>query len=168
MATARRSSPTVRPRAVRQLVTGALAVGLAGCSATNAVTTNLDYSPTDGVDIVAGEVHAVAVLILTSDEGAPGTMLGGVTNRGEDPAVATITMAGSDEVLAELELGRDQTVTIGPDQDETVEIESVPAPPGALVEVTLTSATGGSATARVPVLDDTLEQYSGLVPSSDG
>ena len=164
MANARRPLPAARPTAVAAVV---LALGLTGCSATNPVTTYLDYSPSDGIDIGVGDVSAEGVFVLSSGEGEPGTLLGAVTNRGVEDAAVVITMAGSDEILLSVELGREETVVFGPRQDETVDIESVPAPPGALVPVTVTSDRGGAATGRVPVLDGTFEHYAPLVPEPD-
>lgn len=159
MATVRRPSPAGSTVAVT-----ALALTLAGCSATNPVTTYLDFSPSDGVDIGLGEVSAESVLILTAGEGEPGTMIAGLTNRGVEEAEVSIIVAGSDEPLLVVTVGPEETVLVGPDQEESVLIESVPEPPGALAEVTLTSDRGGAATARVPVLDGTLEPYDQYVP----
>lgn len=153
------------PRHPRRLVLVALGltVALAGCSATNAITTDRNYDPSDGLGIVLGEVELTNVLVLTAAEGEAGTVLGAATNRGTNPVDLSIGLGdGADTVVA---LPAGGTVTLGPDA-ETVGLESVPAPPGALVTLYLETAAGGSVTLDVPVLDGTLPEYEDLVPAS--
>ncbi len=57
-----------------------------------------------------------------------------------------------------------ETVILGPEAGE-VPLATVPAPPGSLVTLVLTSDVDGSVSVQVPVLDGTLEQYATLVPT---
>ena len=139
----------------------ALALALTGCSATNTITTQADYAASDGVRAELGDLRLGNLLVLTSAEGEVGTLIGSVTNDGSQDAAVDITVGESTTALA---VDARSTVVLGSQDGEQVEIESVPAPPGAFVAVTVTSDVGGTMTVRVPVLDGTLPEYADLVP----
>ena len=162
----RRTATSVRrSRAGRVLAaTAGLAVALSGCSATNQITTRNDYAASDGVRSQLGDVVLGNLIVLTSAEGEPGTLLGSVTNRGQGSVEVTLAIGGS-AAQDPIDLDAGQTVILGPDQDVELEIDSVPAPPGAFVDVFVSSDQGGTSTVGVPVLDGTLPEYADLVPA---
>jgi hypothetical protein len=139
----------------------ALILGLAGCSATNPMTTQWEYDPSDGVGETLGDVHFGNLIVLTADEGSPGTLVGFVGNRGDQDLQVTIEFEGSS---TEVELARGETVLLGPDRDDSLDIDSVGARPGSKVEAVLSTDRGGSSTLLLPVLDGTLPEYADLVP----
>jgi len=152
------------PRHLAVAVLG-LSLALTGCSATNEITTSVPYDPSDGLGLVIGDVELANVLVLSVAEGAPGTILGSATNRGPSPVELTIGLGdGADTTIA---LDGGATVRLGP-RDEPVDLEAVPAPPGAMVTVHIDSDAGGATTLDVPVLDGTLPEYADLVPAADG
>ena len=159
MTTPRLRTPAVRRAAA--LTLAATALTLAGCSATNPVTTNVAYAASDGVDETLGSLTFGNLLVLASADQAPGTVLGSVTNAADHDATLTIGIAGDETTLT---VPAGATVLLGPDAS-AVPLRAVPAPPGALVELVLTSDLDGSVTRRTPVLDGTLEQYATLVPT---
>lgn len=149
---------------------GAVAVALAGCSP---ITTQDPYAASDGVRVTLGDqVQAENLMVVTSAEGEPGVLLGGITNRGTDATDVTVTVAG-DSMDLPLEGG--QTVLLGaaatgasPDSSLLVEeftIAAVPAAPGAMTDVSLSTPQTGSVVVRVPVLDGTLESYRDAIPT---
>jgi hypothetical protein len=140
----------------------ALALGLSACSVTNPMTTQMDYDPSDGVSIQVEDVHAGNLVLLTSEEGAPGTLVGFVANRGGQDARVTIEVAGAASDEIEVPAGR--TVLLGPDRDAGLDVDAVPATPGSKVDATVRSDRGGQVTASIPVKDGTLEEYADLVP----
>jgi hypothetical protein len=148
--------------------TGSLAAALAatallaGCSATNPITTSFDYDPSDGVGERLGDVRVGNILVLTSEEGAAGTVIGFVANSGRTDASVALAVGGEQSV--EIDVPAGQTVRLGPEGDETVELAAVPGAPGSKVEVTVTSDVSGAATFQVPVLDGTFPEYADLVP----
>ncbi|MBC7291329.1 MAG: hypothetical protein H5T83_08350 [Actinotalea sp.] len=159
---AKRSTPTLPRRAASVAAALAASALLAGCSATNPITTLLDYDPSDGVSQVVGDLRAGNLIVLTAEEGGPGTIVGFVTNRGSQDASVVLEVAGEQGDAIEVPAGG--TVLLGPQGDETLDVGAVPAPPGSKIEVTLRSDVAGSATVEIPVMDGTLEEYADLVP----
>ena len=157
---------TLRPRTPAPARVAALALAaaaalsLTACSATNPVTTNQPYAASDGLDATLGSLEFGNLLVLSAAQDAPGTVLGSVTNTSDTGARLEIGMSGD---LTPVAVPAGETVLLGP-QDTAVDLATVPAPPGALVEIVMSSDTDGSASLRTPVLDGTLEQYATLVP----
>jgi len=155
------------PRTTRLVAGAAIAAALAltGCSATNPITTHRDYAASDGVMVDVGDLRLGNAMVLTSEQGAPGTLVGYVTNRGGEATEVWLRVADdSTDEGARFRVGAGETVLLGPDADETVEVSSVPAAPGAEVDVLVRTDRDGTATSAVPVLDGTLEEYADLVP----
>lgn len=179
--TRRRPSPAVRPAASSLLAGGAatrsrvavagaalvLAAGLAGCSVTNPMTTQNNYDASDGVSVELGDLTLRNLLVLTSAEGAPGTVLGALTNDGSDAARVSIAVAGEQAGRPVPVDGR-ATVVVGPESEATVDVDAVPAAPGDFLELEISSDLGGTSTVQVPVLDGTLPEYADLVPDAEG
>lgn len=136
------ASPRLRlgPRPGRRAALAAtavlLALGTAGCSVTNPITTLDDYAASDGTLAEVGGLRAINLLVLASAEGAEGAVLGGVSNSGDEAVEFTLALAdGSASTSFDIAAGG--TVTLGPDQEEQVEIDAVPATPGTYIEISL-------------------------------
>lgn len=180
MTSRRRLSPAARPGASSLLAGGAgtrsrvavvgaalaVAAGLAGCSATNPMTTQNNYDASDGVSVELGDVTVRNLLVLTSAEGAPGTVLGAVSNGGGDSTRVSFTVAG-EQAGRPVPVDANGTVVLGPESDATVDLDAVPAAPGGLLELEISSDLGGTSTVQVPVLDGTLPEYADLVPDAE-
>lgn len=153
-------------RITRPLTVAALAlviVPVAGCSEFSAQTTTLGYTPSDGVQAdLADGVDLRNTLFLSSGEDSPGTMLAVIVNTGDKDASVKFAGEGLSETV---QVDAGQTVTIGPDGDEQVDVDRMGAIPGALVDVEVTVGSVSEAL-RVPVLDGTLAEFDGLVPSA--
>lgn len=148
------------------LAIGAVAAA-AGCAP---ITTQLPYSASDGVRVELGEqVKAENLMIVTSAEGAPGVLLGGLTNLGEQPAEVSVQVGVQ---VVDLPIEPGQTVLLGADpgaQDGSaavaeVSIAAVPAPPGGTTDVEIATPGSGAVAVSVPVLDGTLQPYDQVVP----
>ena len=158
-------STVLRTSAARRtaaLVLAASAFALTGCSATNPVTTNQEYAASDGVDARLGELEFGNLLVLTAEQGAPGTVLGSVTNHSERSMTVQIGLADD---ATSMRVPAGGTLLLSP-ENTAVDLAGVPAPPGALVELVLGSDTEGSTSLQAPVLDGTLKQYASLVPTA--
>jgi hypothetical protein len=139
------------------------ALALAGCSATNPITTAEAYNVVDGVQAdLAQDVRANNLLVVTSEEGAAGVMSGALSNEGRDQVEVTIAPEGADELT--IEVPARGTVLLGAEDGEQVELDSVEAAPGTLLTVALSTPDGGSTEIGVPVFDGTLPEYAELVP----
>lgn len=161
-----------RPRTLRAaaLVVGVAVAGLtlAGCSATNQITTEDEYSASDGVRATIGDVRASNLLVLTAAEGDPGTLQGGLINQGTEDRSVTLAIGEEETVV---ELGPRETVLLGVSDAEDegfaeVTFPAIEAPPGGLVPVTISTPEGGSIVVQVPVLDGTLPEYASQVPTA--
>jgi hypothetical protein len=159
-----------RPR-LTWLAAAACALAVAGCAP---LITQRSYAPGDGVRVEVGEqVRAENLMVVTGAEGDPGVLLGAVTNVGDTPTDVSLVVAGGTTLLA---LDPGQTALLGaPDAPQgstvllrDVEIPAVPAPPGAVTDVELSTPESGSVTVAVPVLDGTLSQYEDLLPTGGG
>lgn len=137
----------------------AAATTLSACSSELPMTAR-PYAASDGLDVTVGTLAAGNLLVLTSAEGAAGTVLGSLTNNGDEAVTATV---GSPDAPVQVEIPAGGTALLGP-EDVAVPIAAVPAPPGALTALVVASDADGSTTVEVPVLDGTLEEYASLVP----
>ena len=160
-----------RPRTLRAtaLAAGVAVVGLAlaGCSATNRITTDDPYGASDGIRVVLGDVRGSNLLVVSEAKGEPGNLLGGLINDSTEDRTVTVS-AGDDST--DVELGPKETVLLGggdapEDGQATVIFSSVDVPPGAVLKVTISTPEDGSTTADVPVLDGSLPEYATSVPT---
>lgn len=140
------------------VVAGAVVLG--GCAP---VTTTLDYQPSDGFTVdVSDDVRGVNIMVLSHGDGAPGEVHGAFRNDGStDVSVALDVVGGGTSV----DVPAGQTVYLGTDDGETVELSAVSAAPGDLLPVTFSDGSN-DVEVSVPVLDDSLEEYADEVPAS--
>lgn len=169
---------SLRPRrpGSRALAAAAgLAVGLAlaGCSATNPIQTEHDYSPSDGVRITVGDVRGNNLMLLTSAEGELGVLQGAFTNDGAEDRTVTVSFAGADGGEATdpttVQVPARSTVVLNGvdgDGEADVVVAATPAAPGGLATITIETDADGSSELRVPVLDGTLPDYATSVPTA--
>lgn len=134
----------------------ALVAALAGCSLTNPIQTQVVYAASDGVRITIGEtIQAENLLLLTEAEGAPGALIGALTNRGDDDTVITVSVEGAGSHEVAVAAGESVLLT----GDDVLRFDAVEAAPGATLPVTVSTGAEGAANATVLVLDGTLPEY---------
>lgn len=164
--------PSRRPAGPR-LAAAALAVcALSGCSVLSPQTTqNVTYAPSDGVQGDLGQVKVRNVMLLTAEQGAPAEVVGSVFNgSGDDVELEVVVREPAEDPAAPnepvatqtLELPGNQSLTIGPEADETIEIDELGIVPGRFAEVTFIGG-GDNLVLQVPVLDGTLAEYAELL-----
>ncbi|MCC2307348.1 hypothetical protein [Cellulomonas chengniuliangii] len=155
---------SVRRRFALAGVVALVSAGLAGCSATNTITTQMDYAASDGVRATLGDVTAQNLLIITAGEGEEGALQGAFTNAGRDDL--TVTLSTEDDVeLAAVPVAAGATVLLGGSSGDIVTFTS-PGAPGAAVPLVLSTGAAGAESIFVPVLDGTLSEYADLVPTA--
>ncbi|WP_456786753.1 hypothetical protein [Cellulomonas sp. P5_C5] len=164
------TSPRPRTLRVAALVVGVAVAGLtiAGCSATNQITTQNLYSASDGVRFVLGDVRGSNLHVLVEAEGDPGTLQGGLINDSNEDRSVTLAIGDDESVV---QLGPKETVLLGVSDAELegfteVTFPSIDAPPGGLVPITISTPEDGSIVEQVPVLDGTLPEYASQVPTA--
>jgi hypothetical protein len=164
MTIARTRAPVVPPRSGRRrrphALLGVLAavLMLAACSRGPGV----EGASNDGLRVELGDLLLADMMVLSSGTGQPGTVIGGVTNRGGASDVVALGLP--DGRVATLTVAAGETLLLGPEK-HAVRIDAVPAPPGAMMELVIDSRANGERTVVVPVLDGTFPRYSDLVPS---
>jgi hypothetical protein len=145
-------------------LSGVAVLALSGCSATNPITTAEAYNVVDGVQAdLGGDVGARSLLVVTSGQGEAGVLSGALTNQSREDVEVELAFDGGGS--QSVEVGAGQTVLLGTDSGEDVEIDSVEVAPGSLLTVTASTQGGGSVDIPVPVFDGTLPEYAELVPA---
>lgn len=156
-------SPLRRRLAVAALV-ASTAVALAGCSATNPITSNEPYAASDGVRVEVGDVTAENLFVLTTAAGEVAALQGAFTNRGSERVTVTMTTADGSPA-GSVPVAAGTTVLLGGD-GELVDFIATD-PPGAVTDLTIVTEQYGTLTVAVPVLDGTLPEYASLVPTPE-
>ncbi|TDE94239.1 hypothetical protein EXU48_12460 [Occultella glacieicola] len=144
------------------LMASAAVVAVSACSP---IVTQYGTAPSDGIQVEIGDqIRGENLLILSPAEGAEGVLIGALVNRWESPTTVSLSVGESAEAVT-VEVDGGSTVLLEPDH-EHVTIASVPAAPGATIDVILSSPEEGSVSVAVPVLDGTLAPYDELVPAA--
>ncbi|WP_076261793.1 hypothetical protein [Intrasporangium flavum] len=156
-------------RRVSALAAGlALAAVTAGCQVNSPVQTDVAYVPADGVPADVGQL-AVRNLVLVGDGTGQAVVTGSAINLGTDPmTVKFVPQAAQGATAApsgsEVPLGPREQVDLA---GKGLQLSGVTAKPGTLVPVTITSSTGGTTVAQVPVLPPD-GYYSTATPAPTG
>lgn len=156
-------------------VRGARTIALAAVSASGALllaacapsTTTLNYDPSDGVGVsVLGEenmdLRGINLMVVSAAEGEAGNVLGALANETADDAAFTLEAPGASPVTVEVPAG--DTVYLGTETGEAVQLDAVGAAPGDYVDAVLTVG-GDSKEFQLPVFDGTLPEYADYVPA---
>jgi hypothetical protein len=159
-----RVRPSLHLRLTATVAVALVGAGLAGCSATNPITTQRPYSASDGVRVALGDLTAENLMILTAGEGEAASLHGAVSNDGAEELTVTFALEDGTEI-GSVDVSAGDGVLIGGTDGEQLLFTS-PAVPGATADMTLTTASGGSERVYVPVLDGTLPEYSTHVPTA--
>lgn len=156
-----KSAPKNRVQLAAAAGSAVLAVlGATGCAAINEQATTLVYSPSDGIVERVGPVLLRNVLIVTSDEGEPGALLGSLFN--ESDSTVQVSIAGPSEE-AQITIPAGEKFVFEDEASDAGTLEGVSGIPGSLVDLEFT-VNSESETFGVPVLDGTLEEYREYVP----
>ncbi|TQL01686.1 hypothetical protein [Cellulomonas sp. SLBN-39] len=163
---------TRRPARLASALVGMVAAtALAGCSATNPITTIGDYEASDGLGVTLGDVRAVNLLVVTAEEGGPGTLAGALANGGSEDVTVTLQLAGAEPV--DVDVPAEQTVLMGatgaPERYLLAEVttDAVDGRPGGTTTLNLATDADGDVSVAIPVVDGTLPEYADLVPTAE-
>ncbi len=148
----RSSGPGRSIRLAVLLSAAALALpGVAGCSFNSPQTTATTYAAADGsnaaiTDAATGTaVDLRNFLLVGSDKGGPGTLIGAVVNNGTEPVTVEFTVLDGDSSVGSGRVTAEPGVLtkVGPGSDE-VSLTSVPAAPGAVLQLKAQTGAGGA------------------------
>ncbi|WP_125776262.1 hypothetical protein [Antribacter gilvus] len=152
---------TVTARAVALAGASTAVLLLAACSPT---TTTLDYAPSDGARVEVSKdarLRGINLLVISEGDGAPGTLLGALTNQTSDDATFTLTAEGAAPVTVRVEAG--DTVLLGTEDGEQVQLDAVDGIPGSNLPAVL-SVGGEEEELSLPVFDGSLPEYADYLP----
>lgn len=161
-----------RPRdaaARTTLAAAVLAAGLTGCSILSPSVITEPYPASDGtnVELPGTGVALRNVIVIGSGKGEPATMVGSITNGGTQE-IRVLLQAELGETAqptqTTITVGPRDSVRLGPDQQNAVDIPELPVEPGATMQISAGTANGGRADFRVPVLPPQGD-YAGITPS---
>ena len=170
-----------------------LALALAGCTATNPQLTATPYDAADGRSGQIGGTDANSgiqlrnFLIVSTAAGSPGRVVGAISNRSGAPAKVqlAVVITGSDGQPQSLgqtvvavspgefvQLGSPATGTagaaagsIGTAPATDFVLQTVPVPPGSVLQMVAGTAGSGSTSLDIPVIP-AVGQYQELAPSA--
>jgi hypothetical protein len=147
------------------LAAAVLATGLAGCSLFAEHQTLHPYDPTDGISVTVGDVRLVNVLVFTED-GEDGNFTAAAVNTGDADIDLTLQyLSDGEKIDVEIEIPVGETVEIGSGENGQVFLPSIDAAPGTLLPIYFQYGDRPGKQKDIPVLDASLEQYEGLLPT---
>lgn len=150
-------------RALLTVVAAGSLLLVSGCGLLSPTTTNLNYEPGNGVSAVVGDVLARDLLVVGT-KGSPGLLSGALVNNGTSAQQVTITSPGQPQPV-QVQVPAGGLVTLGgPGSGASVVLGNLTKPDGALMEVILSSPSGGQTKVTVPILAPTLE-YATVTPT---
>ena len=145
----------------KTLAISAVLLASVSLSACAQITTNLEYGPSDGVQITSGDIQGLNLMVLTSSEGEPGVLLGAIRNKSTSAVEATIVTADGTVLVLE-EIAGNDTLNFHTN-DKDFNLAATPAAPGSNIQATISDG-NISETLHIPVLDGTLSEYKEFVP----
>lgn len=166
------SRRTTALRRVRTVAVAAVTVaGAALLSACAPTTTALNYSPSDGVMVSVGatadeeftQLRGLNLMVVAAEEGAPGNLLGALTNDTRQDATFTLSPQGTAPVTVDVAAG--ETVFFGGESGDPVLLDTVATSPGNSLPTQL-EANGEVTEFLLPVLDGSLSHYADYVPDA--
>lgn len=155
-------STRVAPVLAAAALAGALA--LSGCQAFSPIQTNVPYQPADGAAVDLGDVQIRDLVVIAGAKGEVGTLSAMVVNKGTEAVTVTFAV-GTDGGTAKAEIpAGTQTRLSGVEGTEPVTLPAIPAAPGGIVKVTVSTPAGGAPEVSVPVLLPS-GYYTSLTPA---
>lgn len=158
-----RINPLQHTRAKRSLAAGAALVallGATGCSSINEQATTIQYAASDGFIADVGPLQMRNIMVITTDEGEPGAMLGTIFNSSDSAAQLTIEAENSS---IDITIPAEGKWVFEEESSDDGVLEGVSEIPGALVELNF-MVNSESKAVQIPVLDGTLVEYREYVP----
>jgi hypothetical protein len=148
------------------LAAGVLALGLAtmtGCGYITPQQTTHQYSSSDGIRADLGPLQLRNMLIVSAGEDKPGRLIGAVYNSSSQDVKLTVNGARGSQT--QVPVKANSYTLLNKDSDEAI-LSTTGGKPGSLVDVKISeNGTNVSNTVKVPVLDATLQEYKGYVPT---
>lgn len=164
----------MKTRAVASVaLAAALTLGLSACNFFSPQNTLQDYDPSDGIGANVGDLNVRNALLVTED-GERATLVMSVINTTgsnssleveyESTAATAVGGRASFDIAVPAQ-SVISTSTAGESDSTQIVLEDIDAPAGSLFTVFLQTGSSEGVELQLPVLDDTLAEYDGLLPS---
>ena len=142
----------------------AAAIGLTGCTFITPQSTQIQYSPGDGVNIDGSAPLEVRnVIVVANAEGTAGNLIAAVVNPTDD-ALTLRMEVGENRVPATVRVPANSVLSLGAQGEPPLELEDFDAEPGTNVEIYFQSGDVNGISTEVPVVDGSLSYYTDLAP----
>ncbi|GIL36791.1 hypothetical protein [Phycicoccus sp. DTK01] len=145
--------------ALRLAGLAAATLTVSACGVFSPVQTDYPYIPADGVDLTVPGLDLRNIAVVSAQEGAAGTLIGQVVNNAAEPVEISFTVEGGTPATTSVPAYSGEGLA-----DAKVRLESVPAAPGSMVQLTVSTREAGQNVVLIPVLSPE-NYYEGLAPS---
>ena len=132
----------------------------AGCGYITPQQTSHQYSASDGIRADLGPLQLRNILIVSAGEDEPGRLIGAVYN-----SSSKLTVNGAKGSQTQVSVKANSSTVLTENSDAAI-LSTTGGKPGSLVDLKISeNGTNVSDTIKVPVLDATLQEYKGYVPT---
>lgn len=154
-----------RPRFAALALGGALLAGsVSGCSMLEPVDTQIQYQPADGVNTLLGELKISNLLVVAPNAAAPGVLSAQIVNQGDRTVKLRISDPSGHSSTAVMVRGNHVVKLWNGIVGNTL-LAQVGKPPGAMVQVQLSTAAAATSI-QIPVMLN--DRYYATVSPSQG
>lgn len=138
---------------------------LSACQWSSPITTQLQYDAADGRSAEVGDVKVLNALIVAEKQDGPGVLSLTLDNRGKNKQTVQIRV-GSESTLT-VDVSSGQAVRLG-GPERSAQIAKVPAAPGAMMKLDITTPSSGVTSVSIPVLYPHKNgPYATMTPTTD-
>lgn len=135
----------------------------AGCGYITPQQTSHQYSASDGIRADLGPLQLRNILIVSAGEDEPGRLIGAVYNSSSKDVKLTVNGAKGSQTQVSVKANSSTFLT---ENSDAAILSTTGGKPGSLVDLKISeNGTNVSDTIKVPVLDATLQEYKGYVPT---
>ena len=155
---------SLAPRLIATVAVGtAVLLGTAGCSLAATQATEIQYSPSDGVNVPdSGPVQVRNALIVANEEGDEGNFLAALINTTDESQ--ELVMEYGDGVSETIRLEGGETLSFGTEGEDPLALEDFEGLPGTTLPVYFQSGDAEGVLQMVPVLDGSLPYLAPFEP----
>jgi len=134
---------------------------LGGCALFSPVQTDYAYQAADGVNATFGDLDLRGVLIVADAKDGPGSVVGQLVNNSNEDLEVTIGTEGGPGSPVTVERGASLALGVG----SSLTLASVPAAPGDVLQLQVSTPGTGQNVVTVPVLPS-VRYYKDAAPSA--
>ncbi|HEX5858000.1 MAG TPA: DNA modification methylase [Microbacterium sp.] len=155
---------SLAPRLIATVAVGtAVLLGTAGCSLAATQATEIQYSPSDGVNVPdSGPVQVRNALIVANEEGDEGNFIAALINTTDESQ--ELVMEYGDGVSETIRLEAGETLSLGAEGEDPLALEDFEGLPGTTLPVYFQSGDAEGVLQMVPVLDGSLPYLAPFEP----